>query len=185
MRNTNKMLNNMHLDIRKNISCAKKLAHSALNRRKALYEKLNLIKFSLIVAMEHFTIIVITCLIIELTTTTSETSTIFDKYSNVRLFIMAVLVAPIWETIVFQFSIIELLKKIISNKCICGTISAFIFGYVHIDNSHYGIYYATISGLYLSWGYNHWTSHSRSKAIISTAIQHALYNLTIFMICRY
>lgn len=172
------------IHIQRNLHQAKALVRALINRRNKFYEKTNLINFSFLLTIEHFVVVFIVYMPLELTTSTVETLTAFDKFSNVRLFVMAVLIAPILETIIFQFSIIELLKKIISNKFICGTISAFIFGYIHIDNGQNSIYYATISGLYLSWGYNHWTTHSRAKAIISTAIQHALYNLTIFTIAH-
>lgn len=175
----------MHQHIQKNIYCAKKLTRSALRQRNKFYGNAGLIGFSLLAALEHFVVFIIVYLALDITLSIGERSTAFDKIPAAKLFLMAVLISPIIETIIFQFAIIELLKKKIPSTFSRGFISALIFGICHISNSQYSIYFATIGGLYLSWGYNHWSAQSRSKAIISTASQHAIFNLIVYTVDHY
>lgn len=175
----------MHRYIQQKICCVKKLIHYTLSRRNKLYENIDLISFSFLAALEHFVVFIIVYLMLDMALSIGERSTVFDKIPAAKLFAMAVLIGPIIETIIFQFAIIELLKKKISDTFTCGFVSAIIFGFGHISNSQYSIYFATIGGLYLSWGYNHWAAQSRSKAIISTASQHAIFNLIVYTVDHY
>lgn len=155
---------------------ASTLINNLLKTRNGLYNKLNLISFSFILAIEHFVAGITAFSIAEKFITTTGTPSFIQKMSDNEILFASILVAPVVETIIFQFAIIELLKSIKVNKAICGVISALIFAYGHIKNSPYSFYFAMIGGLYLSWGYNQWSDRGRFKAIASTTIHHSLFN---------
>ncbi|WP_081469263.1 CPBP family glutamic-type intramembrane protease [Runella slithyformis] len=62
-----------------------------------------------------------------------------SKLTDIQLFIVVVLVVPIIETLIFQYSIIKLSKRIFKNENIGIVISALFFSISHSYNWLYVI----------------------------------------------
>ncbi len=178
------MTMNAVIHIHNQLSKTSKLVNAFFEVRNTFYKKRNLLSFPLCAAIEQFLLQITIFLALDQILALNE-PTFAKKWSKEEFIILATIIAPIGETIVFQFSVIELLKKFKVNTFICGVISALIFGSVHINNSQYSIYFTTIGGLYFSWGYNAWAAQSRFKAVASTIIQHSLFNSFICFVKFY
>jgi membrane protease YdiL (CAAX protease family) len=89
---------------------------------------------------------------------------------------LAVIVAPVLETIVFQYGIIETMRNKFS-AYICCFISALLFAVSHLYNPFYFIVTFLIG---LLFGYLYYIGGTIKKGIFLTMITHVLYNLTIF-----
>lgn len=96
-------------------------------------------------------------------------------------FITVVLFAPIVETLIFQFAIIEILKSKF-NLTITGLISAIVFGVCHFYNGYY-IVFTFLSGLMLAYIYM--LKDTRMKRCLITGFAHTAYNLLGFAIAYF
>jgi len=102
--------------------------------------------------------------------------------------IVGLLMAPILETLVHQFIVIEAVKSITRRivgsdyLVFSGIISALIFSLVHNYSTLY-VVYAFFIGLYLSFSYIYIASRykSRALAILCTALLHFLINSFPFL----
>jgi len=119
-----------------------------------------------------------------------------DALTNVLLgrdiklvFILGLIVAPIVETIVYQFMVIEAVKSITKHiigsdyyLVFSGIISALIFSLVHNYSTLY-VVYAFFFGLYLSFSYSYIANRYQSRflAILCTTLFHFLHNSFPFL----
>lgn len=99
------------------------------------------------------------------------------KFSSVKEeFFLVVLVAPLIETIIFQFIIIEILYEKVRKEIIC-LISALIFASTHLYNVLYFVF-ALIIGLALAYLY--FIGKVNKKAFQYVYLTHLLYNSIAF-----
>lgn len=90
----------------------------------------------------------------------------------------SVLWAPVLETFLCQFGVIELGKKLTSSATLLILVSAVLFGLGHIGRSMQSATVATFVGLFLAFTYIHWLQRSQSKlkAFAAVALTHAIHN---------
>jgi membrane protease YdiL (CAAX protease family) len=86
--------------------------------------------------------------------------------------IIAILVAPLVETIIFQYGIIETFKSRYK-PLICCIISAFLFALIHMYNYFYFLF-AFFSGLVLAYVY--YIGNINRKGILFVFLVHFIYN---------
>ncbi|WP_281322207.1 CPBP family intramembrane glutamic endopeptidase [Flavobacterium aestivum] len=98
-----------------------------------------------------------------------------DLGSFSNAFYVAVLRAPIVETVLFQFAIIEIIKKKY-NSFSCCCISAFFFGLFHDYNFFYFLF-GIFSGLVFAYVYI--IEKDIKKGILYTTLAHMAYNTVI------
>ena len=94
-------------------------------------------------------------------------------------FIAVVLIAPIYETFLFQYLIITTLLGKINTKWVIF-ISSFFFGLSHFYNFFY-ILNAFFVGIVLAFAYVNWNGKKQSPFLVVFLI-HSLHNLLIFFI---
>ncbi|UUC46415.1 CPBP family intramembrane glutamic endopeptidase [Flavobacterium cerinum] len=102
--------------------------------------------------------------------------------SLILVFFLLVVVAPVVETFIFQYGIIELCLLVRSkyNKQIALFVSALLFGLSHSYNIIY-IVFATIMGVSLAFYYLCFRKYETKYAILAVMILHALLNgITFF-----
>ena len=99
------------------------------------------------------------------------------------LIIYAILVAPFFETLLFQMLIIELAGLLTSNVVVKISVSAVIFGAVHLANSiNNGIVIAITLGPVLGWTYIRWLEMTKTKAFFVTSFTHLVYNIPAVLV---
>ncbi|NFA58953.1 CPBP family intramembrane metalloprotease [Clostridium sporogenes] len=98
------------------------------------------------------------------------------------LFIRAVIIAPLYETLIYQMGVIKLFslsKKIKNNKLLLIFISAVFFGLSHFYSMLY-IFSGFISGILLAYSFIVYEYREKSGFYV-TAIIHSLINLEAFI----
>lgn len=88
------------------------------------------------------------------------------------------IIAPLFETLFFQYFIIENLSKKL-NPCVSCFISALLFGLSHKYNMFYFVF-AFFSGIIFAVIY--YISSSGKRGIINTLLTHVIYNTIAFCI---
>lgn len=99
------------------------------------------------------------------------------------LFIAGTIIAPLWETLAYQWGVIKLFslnKKIKNNKLFLIFISAFFFGAIHYY-SILNIIRGFIAGLLLAYSFIVYEDKEKSGYWV-TAIIHSLMNLVTFVL---
>lgn len=112
------------------------------------------------------------------------TSPLFENESLIYIFTVVVILAPLLETFIFQFCIIEILlrlnrKKI--NKFIIIITSSLMFGLSHSFNVQYFIF-GVILGILLSSCYLLAKIRKDINPFMLTLLVHASYNGFVFFI---
>ena len=100
-----------------------------------------------------------------------------DSENSKDQFLMAVLLAPIIETLIFQYALIETIRHKLSPLYAC-ILSAFAFALFHFYSVYYFLF-ALISGLIFAYMY--FLEKSVIKSCLTVLIAHILYNLLIYM----
>ena len=107
-----------------------------------------------------------------------------EKYSNlVAYFFKAILIAPLIETVFFQFIPIEFLRILKINNRINIFITAFVFGLMHYFNSFLlrEFLFTFVCGFIYSYVYILYSKKFNLLNTITTvSIIHAGYNLFVF-----
>jgi hypothetical protein len=153
----------------------------ALNRLNALYinkvetfSKYSIVKLIFLTVAIEFSVSIIFSLWLFPNHTAGP---IFD--SKKEAFIIAVFLAPLIETLIFQYSIISsFLEKRPKAFLFACIFSALLFGLSHFYSSVY-ILKTFISGLLFGTLYLV-VSQKKQNAFIAVVIAHALYNLIVF-----
>lgn len=112
------------------------------------------------------------------------TSPFFENESLIYIFTIVVILAPLIETFIFQFFIIEILlhlNKSKINKIIIITTSSLLFGLSHYFNVHYFIF-GVIFGILLSSCYLLAKIRKDINPFLLTLLVHASYNGFVFFI---
>lgn len=100
-----------------------------------------------------------------------------DNSGAIHQFLVAVIVSPILETIIFQYALIESIRQKIQPVFACF-FSAIAFALVHFYSIYYFLF-ALISGLL--FGYLYLLEKSIIKSSLLVLIAHTLYNLLIYV----
>jgi Type II CAAX prenyl endopeptidase Rce1-like len=98
-------------------------------------------------------------------------------------FIVAVLFAPLIETLLFQFSIFKIFqrKNLRCPKCLGYiVVSSLLFGLSHFYSFGY-IVFAIAEGILLAYSF-YFYHRNLSKAFWTTALVHSLHNATLFLL---
>ena len=103
----------------------------------------------------------------------------FKGMSLTRAFMILVLIAPFIETIICQFAIIELLKKLKLSNQLTVLITAVIFGLLHDYNGFY-IVMTVVAGFIFAYYYVALREQGRWYAIFYVFLLHGLANLIAF-----
>lgn len=93
-------------------------------------------------------------------------------------FVLVVIIAPLFETLIFQYLIIDFFSKKMQLKFACF-ISALTFALQHTYNLFYFVF-ALFMGIILAFLYV--IGHKKNKGFVLVLITHFLYNLIVFAI---
>lgn len=93
-------------------------------------------------------------------------------------FLIAVIFAPIFETVLFQYAIIETIRKRLKPLFSC-IVSAFIFASMHLYNIFY-FFFAFFIGLL--FGYLYYLGVTIKKGFIIVMFTHMVYNFIILIL---
>ncbi|MCB2361671.1 type II CAAX prenyl endopeptidase Rce1 family protein [Clostridium estertheticum] len=145
-------------------------------------KNLSTLKFIITIAFCTFLVsLAFGCLVSILNAPISDTDVAISNSSLIEAFIVAVIIAPLIETLIFQYAIIKYLRKlnILKNRnLIIILISAILFGLAHTYNLQYVIHTFFI-GILLAYSFVVYEKKESSPFWTVCAI-HSLRNLTIF-----
>lgn len=102
-----------------------------------------------------------------------------DKMSPNMKFFFGVLIGPFFETLIFQFIIIELIKKVSKKDLIIILSSSILFALSHYFNIYYVLMTLTI-GSVMAWYYLLLSKTNKWTAFFSVFLLHSLNNLFVF-----
>ncbi|MDQ8053502.1 MAG: CPBP family intramembrane glutamic endopeptidase [Pedobacter sp.] len=103
----------------------------------------------------------------------------FEQLNSPKVdFWILILIAPVFETIIFQYAIIETFRKRKSLGFAC-VLSAIIFGLSHLYNFYYFLF-AVCSGLSMAYLFS--LRKSLWSALFITITAHSLYNLCVYLL---
>lgn len=107
----------------------------------------------------------------------------FDKKS-LKYFFIAVFIAPIFETIIFQILPYLFLSNYIQNKKKIVIISALFFGCMHYFNSEsiFEILIVTLIGIVYSYTYFISIQRKENSPFLNVSLVHSNYNLFVFIV---
>ena len=100
--------------------------------------------------------------------------------SLVGNFILMVIIAPLIETLIYQFAIIEIGFRLKFHPLLSIIISALAFGLSH----HYNIVYVlitTVSGFIYAYYYTALRPQNYTNRFVLVALLHSLFNLIAFL----
>lgn len=98
--------------------------------------------------------------------------TIYDEI------ILVILIAPFFETLLFQYSIIEFIRKKF-NPFVCCCVSAMVFSLMHTYNVFY-FFFAFFSGFLFAYLY--YLGNTIKTGILLAFIVHLIHNSIAFLI---
>ena len=133
-----------------------------------------LVTFSIYFAFQFVTAVIANYFNPELTESGFQSSSLLEEL------VAVVIVAPVLETIIFQFIIIEALLKLKLETLPCIIISALLFGVSHWYNLAY-VGVATVVGFVFAYYYlalRHQRNYNKLTLVI---LLHALSNLFVFI----
>lgn len=114
----------------------------------------------------------------------------FKKLSNIELFLLTVLVAPVIETLAFQYLPIQITKWLAKKASLFNvktvtllsiSISTGLFSAAHYEHSFYYALATIPGGILLAYTYINFQKRDRT-GLSTTILFHALYNLATFLI---
>ena len=149
-------------------------------------KKLSTLKFIITITFCTFLVsIALGSLSAILNTTISDTDVAVSNSSLIEAFIVSVIIAPLIETLIFQYVIIKYLRKlnILKNRnSIIILISAILFGLAHTYSLQYVIHMFFI-GILLAYSFSIYEKKESSPFWTVCAI-HSLRNLTICILLQ-
>ncbi|TDX14330.1 CPBP family intramembrane glutamic endopeptidase [Flavobacterium sp. S87F.05.LMB.W.Kidney.N] len=105
-----------------------------------------------------------------------------DSYTVKEKIVLFVLVAPLIETLLFQYVVIEIFKSLKMKLKYCCVLSAFVFASFHLYNIFYFLY-AFTGGLLFAFLYIR--GKNQKGAILLPLVAHIIYNGFVFFIKTY
>ncbi len=109
----------------------------------------------------------------------SNTGNDINKMSRNEQFLIAVIIAPLIETLVAQFMLVETLRQKITNQKLLILLSSLFFAFMHYYSWLY-IVVTFFGGLILNYYYLEIQKISKYSFFL-TALLHSLYNLYGFL----
>ena len=101
----------------------------------------------------------------------------FPQFGSIKKEIfLGVILAPLFETLVFQFGIIETVKKRLSPILSC-LVSALFFGATHLYNIQY-FFFTFLVGVFLAWLY--FIGGTKLRGFLLVLISHMIHNFLAF-----
>lgn len=104
-----------------------------------------------------------------------------DDLNNFEIFFLTVIIAPLLETLIFQFLVIEGLFMLKIKPKYIVLVSSMLFAIIHSYNLVYVLFIVFLGILYAIY-YTLLRKHGRYMAFGSVAILHAMLNLTAFLV---
>ncbi|WP_433835642.1 lysostaphin resistance A-like protein [Flavobacterium anhuiense] len=105
-----------------------------------------------------------------------------DQYTIKEKIVLFVIVAPLMETLLFQYAVIEIFKSLKVKLKYCCFISALSFALMHLYNIFYFLY-AFAGGLLFAFLYIR--GKNQKNAIVLPLIAHTIYNGIVFILKIY
>lgn len=114
----------------------------------------------------------------------------FKKLSNVELFFLTIVVAPVIETLAFQYLPIQITEWLAKKASIFNiktvailsiSISTGLFSAAHYEHSFYYALATIPGGILLAYTYINFQKRDRT-GLSTTILFHALYNLATFLV---
>ncbi|KAF2082815.1 CPBP family intramembrane glutamic endopeptidase [Flavobacterium sharifuzzamanii] len=99
-------------------------------------------------------------------------------YTIKEKIVLFVIAAPLIETLLFQYAVIEILKSIKIKLIYCCFLSAFVFASFHLYNIFYFLY-AFVGGLLFAFLYVR--GKNQKNAILLPLVTHIIYNGIVFI----
>lgn len=103
-------------------------------------------------------------------------------FSKLHFFLLATFIAPVVETFIFQYAIIEILRKWIKSTGLIICVSAILFAASHLSSYAYA-FANLLNGFVFAFTYII-AKKKNFLPFISTATVHALRNLSAFIIAH-
>lgn len=158
-----------------------------MRKVKELLDKLNFAPLCLVFTLLVLCFSVLVSILFTLLEIDVMVNTQFDELSPLALFFGAVFLAPVFETFIFQFALIEFglkglerLKKSKIHWFVPGLLSAVLFGLAHQYNWNY-VFITFFMGLLLAVIYYYTRKRfGVSMAFVMCAVVHGLNNLVAF-----
>lgn len=108
------------------------------------------------------------------------TSSPLKNKSLLAQFIVVVIIAPIIETIIYQFAIIEIGFKLKLSPILIIIISSLAFGFSHWYNPVY-VLVTTVVGFILAYYYTALRQQNYTNRVVFVVLLHSLSNLIAFL----
>lgn len=105
-----------------------------------------------------------------------------NNYTFNEKIVLFIIVAPLIETLLFQYIVIEIFKSIKIRLKYCCILSAFVFASMHLYNIFYFLY-AFVGGLMFAFLYTR--GKNQKYAMLLPLIAHTIYNGIVFIIKTY
>ncbi|WP_264524783.1 CPBP family intramembrane glutamic endopeptidase [Flavobacterium sp. N502536] len=105
-----------------------------------------------------------------------------ENYTINEKIVLFIIVAPLIETCLFQYKVIEICKSQKMALKYCCLVSALIFASMHLYNVFYFLF-AFVAGMLLACLYV--TGRSVKNSVLITLIAHTIYNSIVFIMKIY
>lgn len=107
----------------------------------------------------------------------------FPDWSTAKIFLIIVVLAPLYETLLLQALPIFIARKLKAPFALQVLSSMLLFAPLHfLDGIAAGICAGMIGGFYFAFTFAHWREKSRWTAFWVTALSHAIHNTVAFII---
>lgn len=126
-----------------------------------------------------FAILVISIPLLQYLDSISPSRNIQDEYTKLEFLILAILVAPLVETFLFQFIVIEIMQKFVKAIFPIVALSAILFSLSHLNSYSYAMA-NLFNGLIFAGTYI-LASKKGFNSFLCTATVHSLRNLIVFI----
>jgi hypothetical protein len=139
----------------------------------------NALSFILVMTFISFAVFIASLPLLFFLNSKFPAQNIQENYGKFEFFILAVFVAPVVETFLFQFIPIETLQKKVNSKFIIAIISALLFSISHLSSYTYA-FSNLLGGIVLAYTYII-STQKKYPAYLCTATVHSLRNLIVFV----
>jgi len=102
---------------------------------------------------------------------------LLELYSPAALIALALIGAPIIETVLFQWFPIAVARRIGASAAVAALASAVLFALLHFQSGWAAVIVHVPTGLVLAWSYLVWRHRTLGGALLATAAVHFLLNL--------
>ena len=109
-----------------------------------------------------------------------------EQFNPIKYLLLSVLMAPFFETLIFQSFLIKSMQRFISSSWLLVSISTILFGAFHLRTSLLSGLQALISGSFFAYAFIVWMDKTKKfwVAVRVTCICHMLHN-TVYLGLHY